>query len=587
MLSRNIIKLGLYLFAIIAYFSLFNSSVSAAVLFQDNFDDGNDDGWTRISENGQSHLWHVDSQGRYGALVSSGSTIIDSVISDESWSNYSFEMDMTPVQGEDKNIRLKWNSSIGFCTQFHFNGGGVHYGGHTSPISLNNNQTYKIKVVMSGSLFELLIDDDLVASFSAPQCASGKIGLTVSTGATAPTEVYFDNIIVKTLDDEGETSLNVPLLKQTDPLWGSQVYDTADVWSNSGTGISQWGCAMTSAAMVFKYHGINTLPDGTTPLDPGTLNSWLKSQSDGYVSGGLVNWLALSRLSRLAPHTGGGVFDALEYSRVGGTNIAQLSSDLQDGIPDILEEPGHFIVAKGETDTSFAINDPYYARELLSDYGNTFVSLRQFKPSLTDLSYLMFVVDEDVDIHLFDSESNEIGEQYIQEPITDPSGQASTNGGSVKMLHFQKPDSGQYTVVISSNTSNAYVLQSYEYDENGNVKQGSFSGVVGNGNSDTYLLNFSKENSNNSTVEPYVTFSSLKNDIKTYYSLGKIKKYVVYKLLLLKVELAENLSRHSKRATKALLTIVKAEIQKEKGKSITTDAANSLLGQLGILTAQY
>ncbi len=39
---------------------------------------------------------------------------------------------------------------------------------------------------------------------------------------------------------------------------------------------------------------------------------------------------------------------------------------------------------------------------------NTFVSLRQFKPSLTDLSYLMFVVDEDVDIHLFYSESNEL-----------------------------------------------------------------------------------------------------------------------------------------------------------------------------------
>ncbi len=576
-------KTALLIFFFLSFFVLSSKFAFASVIFEDDFSNGTSK-WTPLQDS-----WIVN-QGRYGSTVGSGSIHTMANVS-INVPDYMIELDLLPVQGVDRNIPIRWNDNNPLY-EFHFNsdGGGIwHFlNNHVlSPIQFN--QIQKIKIILEGTAVKFYVDDVLLIDTVVPAYnfdGSDQFGLRVGTGSVL-TEVYFDNVVISTLDDEGETSLNVPLLKQTDPLWGSQVYDTADVWSNSGTGISQWGCAMTSAAMVFKYHGINTLPDGTTPLDPGTLNSWLKSQSDGYVSGGLVNWLALSRLSRLAPHTGGGVFDALEYSRVGGTNIAQLSSDLQDGIPDILEEPGHFIVAKGETDTSFAINDPYYARELLSDYGNTFVSLRQFKPSLTDLSYLMFVVDEDVDIHLFDSESNEIGEQYIQEPITDPSGQASTNGGSVKMLHFQKPDSGQYTVVISSNTSNAYVLQSYEYDENGNVKQGSFSGVVGNGNSDTYLLNFSKENSNNSTVEPYVTFSSLKNDIKTYYSLGKIKKYVVYKLLLLKVELAENLSRHSKRATKALLTIVKAEIQKEKGKSITTDAANSLLGQLGILTAQY
>ena len=98
--------------------------------------------------------------------------------------------------------------------------------------------------------------------------------------------------------------------------------------------------------MVFKYHGINELPDGTF-LNPGTLNNWLKSQPDGYIRNGLVNWLALSRLSRLAKSINGiSSFNALEYSRINGYSPTQLTTDISNGMPGILEEPGHLLLEK-------------------------------------------------------------------------------------------------------------------------------------------------------------------------------------------------------------------------------------------------
>ncbi len=77
--------------------------------------------------------------------------------------------------------------------------------------------------------------------------------------------------------------LSVSLIKQTDKPWESHVYDGANFWSPKNPTISDWGCALTADAMILKYYGINKLPNGT-PLDPGTLNTWLKN-NHGYDDG--------------------------------------------------------------------------------------------------------------------------------------------------------------------------------------------------------------------------------------------------------------------------------------------------------------
>lgn len=71
-------------------------------------------------------------------------------------------------------------------------------------------------------------------------------------------------------------SLNVTDLKQYTGGWENDIYDTI-----SGT-IKQFGCALTSASMVLKYHGFSN-------TNPKILNNWLISQLDGYLTNGLVN----------------------------------------------------------------------------------------------------------------------------------------------------------------------------------------------------------------------------------------------------------------------------------------------------------
>jgi hypothetical protein len=83
---------------------------------------------------------------------------------------------------------------------------------------------------------------------------------------------------------------------QIDQRWSEEELGNAAAFGKEGMTIGSHGCALTSAAMVFRYYGFEQLPDGSE-LNPSTLNQWLKNQSDGYVQGTLLNWAALTRLS--------------------------------------------------------------------------------------------------------------------------------------------------------------------------------------------------------------------------------------------------------------------------------------------------
>src|SRR3972149_2946928 len=90
-----------------------------------------------------------------------------------------------------------------------------------------------------------------------------------------------------TLEKVTQQTLPVPYFSQKDPQWGSNEYDhgnTQDLWC--GTTMSQCGCAVTSAAMILKYYGVDRNPDGLT-TSPKTLNDWLKDRVDGFLYGNL------------------------------------------------------------------------------------------------------------------------------------------------------------------------------------------------------------------------------------------------------------------------------------------------------------
>lgn len=373
--------------------------------------------------------------------------------------------------------------------------------------------------------------------------------------------------------------LNVPLLKQTSDPWQSQIYDSADRWSPSNPTIRDWGCAMTSAAMVLKYYGINKLPNNTD-LNPGTLNTWLNNQPDGYVGDGLTNWIAISRLSKLAKSNNPDFkYDALEFSRIWGENKTQLTDDIKNLRPDILEVPGHFIVGKGINGNTFNINDPYYDRSTLNDgYSNTFSSLGRYIPSNSDLSYIMLVTDPNVQITVKDSSNNPLGDQFIQQPLANDSDNTKTNGPPIKIFYFQKPDDGNYQIFLTSNNRKLYELKIYLYYRDGNVNLQNQKGVIDPSNQNTFNLIFDKQDSNNSSLKKVVTFQSMINDINQLRKLNLIQHDGISKSLISIIKSAEKDYKKGKNKIALLkLNAFELSLNTLRGKGIKEEAYQILL----------
>src|SRR5688572_2062985 len=153
-----------------------------------------------------------------------------------------------------------------------------------------------------------------------------------------------------------------------------------------------------------------------------------------------------------------------------------LDSSLNDEKPVILGEQGHFVVAKGKTADSYLINDPGHSdRPTLESYGNSYLSQGIYTPSNTDLSYIMLVVDEDVDIELTDENGDIVGDWYLEE-ITDLNDPNLSNE-SLKTYMFAKPSDGDYFVTLSGGDG-TYSLDAYIYDEDGNVISESINGTT-------------------------------------------------------------------------------------------------------------
>lgn len=584
-------RIFLLTFFLLLFFSIFKPKVNAAVIFQDDFTSGNANQWSPVQGPNLWQVAYIDGSNRYGGVVSAYSTIMDTVAGDIARSNYSIDLDMYPVRGVDKNVDFRWvNNSNKY--EVHFNsdwGGTAYFGGvpNVPPVrfSLENNRVYHIKVELVNKNIKFFIDGVKLFDINDPNYIfSGheRIGLRIGTGAVAPTEVWFDNIVVTSID-EG-IDLPVPPLKQTDPLWGGFTYDSADIWAPSSPAISSWGCALTSAAMIFRYHGITKLPDGVIDLNPGTLNTWLKTQEDGYIRNGLVNWLVLSRLSRLAkPGNSGFLKDALEYRRINGENKSQLLEDLGNNIPGILEEPGHFVVGKGEDNGVFAINDPFYSRTDLSSYGDTFLSLGRYIPSNTDLSYIMLVVNSNVNLFLSDSSNQLVGESFVQNPI-DNDEESGTSGNPLKVYYLPVPPDGNYNLNLSATIPTLYNLDIYYYDKDGNAKIEHKLGALGPNDSDDFILNFNKLSSNGSSSLTVISFDTLIKDIKTLYLLREINNKVIYASLLIKAKMSSS-TNDFKPISKGILKSILTEVKKQKGKGLSENAYDILSNDIKYLLA--
>ncbi|HVZ59064.1 MAG TPA: C39 family peptidase [Patescibacteria group bacterium] len=440
----------------------------------------------------------------------------------------------------------------------------------TSP-SLSNG-IHSLKLCSIGNDQSLYLDNQLITTVVDNTYSSGAPGFDL--GNNAP----IDNFIVTSAEAPTPTPLPVPLIKQTDPLWDSQKYDSANKWSPKDPTIGSWGCALTSATMILNYYQIIKLPDSTF-ITPGTLNKWLIGQKDGYIGNGLVNWLAISRLSKLAKNSGNNPNfqnDALEFDREGANASTQLTSDLQSGHPDILQEPGHFVVAKGITDSTFAINDPYYSYQTLSDgYNNSFNALDRYIPSNTDLSYFLITDDNGSQIDLRDSNNTVIGNSFVETALTNDNNPSQKSGNDINVVLVKKPTSGKYTITISGQPNSIFSSSLYLYDSNGNPLIKKINGFASPDKPSSFSFDYDKDNTNTISVQKIVTFDTLINDINSAISMKKINKALGESLILTVTSANTTYPKNKKLGIKILKT--GQTILKSTKKSLIENDAAAIL----------
>jgi hypothetical protein len=103
---------------------------------------------------------------------------------------------------------------------------------------------------------------------------------------------------------------------------------------------------------------------------------------------------------------------------------------------------------------------------------------------------MMFVVDSDINIEIFDSTGSAVPVQsFIDEPIKNLLKPDAKSGESLKTVLFEKPTNGKYTLKVSG-AKGSYQLDSYLYDTNGKLTKNKFEGSIKGNDIDTFNISF-------------------------------------------------------------------------------------------------
>lgn len=503
----------------------------ASQLFYDDFNNGMATGWTEYAPNGS---WQVIN-GEYVGTANPGSKKVlhYARTGNDSWENYSLRVNLKAIDSVDKIVFVRFNSlgsSYSINLRSSYPGGGndivldkflninnlsTKQTLRVSPHSNEPNTWYNLKIevknVDTGVQIKVFVDNTLKIDYIdvVNTIPTGGIGLVVWPEGTQTT--HFDNVEVTSLDNQA--NLPVPDLKQHSPPWGTMEYDRASNWSSEPT-IERWGCALTSAAMILQYYGHED-------VDPQVLNDWLNNQPDGYIRNGLVNWLAVSRYSLENSDSDS---KALEFRR-SSPDDNKVKNEIDQERPPIIKVPGHFVVAKGNEDSDFTVNDPASEKVLLSEveseYGD-YTQINSYTPTETDLSYIMLVADQNVNINIKNSQGENIGSLWTEDPLLDDIGKEEKSGESLNTYLAPKPEEGNYYVEITGN--GFYQLDSYLYDEFGTPRLSENKGYVNQSSPDTFLITISKENQISQTVSR----EQILSDLEHLYKAGHFKNRGTY-----------------------------------------------------------
>lgn len=282
----------------------------------------------------------------------------------------------------------------------------------------------------------------LIESKSAP------IYMVVISGEKSYASISVDDFFFSSNRNRMDCVIDVPLYLQIDPVWKDDRY--GGIWWSERSPhrtIGNEGCAVSSSAMVLSSYGKNS----QVSVDPSTLNSWLRSQTVGYV-GGSVNWFSVAKYAREIMGID------LWYRGRGSGDGKALSSQLCSGEPIILELNGHFVVAKGVFDDSWLINDPLNKSNVLSQYyGNWFKSTRRFsvmeKDSREKVQAAYLIIDSNAEFDFY---------------VVSPNNEVFYSFGDLTSVEIDSPLDGVYRVVsddLSVNSDNVLYIASANFTD--------------------------------------------------------------------------------------------------------------------------
>ena len=294
----------------------------------------------------------------------------------------------------------------------------------------------------------------------------------------------------------------VPLIKQYSSPWGPLTYDGYPAGDTKDT-IKKWGCYLTSCAMIINYQASSQGSAFST--DPGTLNSWLEGQPDGYKGQGSVNPYACARYARQ-----NGV--QLYFQGASNANDFVVDNYLCTNNPVMLRVQGpngqHWVVATGQTtvggNSTFLINDPGYNNSDLSAYGFSYGGVRAFSSSAVAPSALVITAHSPIELLVTDPTGLQTGyvaagnvgqipaSSYQTESVgddEDASGGATTP--EVKTLEILAPLDGQYTVQAIGTGAGAFSIDFLGYDTNGTPTIQTLTGTATAGATTTYNVSYS------------------------------------------------------------------------------------------------
>ena len=239
----------------LAFFVLASPQIaSATAIFQDDFNDGNSDGWI-VPNNRQwdnSSLpcmngsipaeWEVK-DGMYGIVISSPGCVTETTPDDnnwnDAWNDYIFELDMKFVRGTDKNIAWRYTGH-GEWIDLHFIGSSVIFQRailiNSSNIQpLNDGSTYHFRIEVVGNNFKVFFNNILIPSNvsfmegvdSTNSFPTGRPALQASVGADPNSEVWFDNIVVTSIGPDTIGPFELPF------AYGGRLTENPDAFSNA------------------------------------------------------------------------------------------------------------------------------------------------------------------------------------------------------------------------------------------------------------------------------------------------------------------------------------------------------------------